>query len=449
MQLLSSCPPEAPDTVVVEKQDKTGDISTFFKNLRAGLTIDTLVWRKRSGPSGRLCISRYLPNLKTVILSSSTTTIGEWAFAHCEKLESVVVSGCLASIGKGAFQDSGLKTITLPETLEEIQANCFLGCHSLKMIDISPAAAIETIPDNFARDSAITTFRCPNRVKFICRDAFRDTNLEEIVLNEGLSGIEWGAFKETKLKSLHLPATLKHIEFPLDTIPRRCHISVNPENQHYLDGFFSGALVDRYGIMLHYPQDMVEDETLNVPHGVQSVRRPLLEALGITEIYLPETFRLTDFDLPHDIFPYTMKSVKVNIHNPDLADEDGVLYTREMRRLLYFPPCHTTRDFTVPASVSSVASKAFSSRTDSVVFMSDVILENDAFYGAEIHSCVFHGNVTAHLPFSKTHVFALELHKQTKSFSASDSRIDIIFFDAGYVTPVIKGLENTPTLIAA
>lgn len=59
----------------------------------------------------------------------------------------------------------------------------------------------------------------------------------------------------------------------------------------------------------------------------------------------------------------TMRAFTVDENNPNFASVDGVLYTKDMKTLLYYPAAKDTTTFTVPASVTTIAEGAFLNAT--------------------------------------------------------------------------------------
>ncbi len=59
----------------------------------------------------------------------------------------------------------------------------------------------------------------------------------------------------------------------------------------------------------------------------------------------------------------TMKAFTVDTNNPNFAAVDGVLYTKDMKTLLYYPAAKDATTFTVPATVTTIAEGAFLNAT--------------------------------------------------------------------------------------
>ena len=81
--------------------------------------------------------SSYRPNIKSVIIGSNVTSIGESAFYDCDGLTSVTIGDSVTSIGQSAFQYcSGLTSVTIPDSVTSIGNHAFYGCSGLTSVTI-------------------------------------------------------------------------------------------------------------------------------------------------------------------------------------------------------------------------------------------------------------------------------------------------------------------------
>ena len=76
-------------------------------------------------------------NIKSYVIPSSVTSIGDHAFSWCSSLSEIVISSSVTSIGKGAFSCSdSLSEIVIPSSVTSIGDWAFSWCHSLSEIVI-------------------------------------------------------------------------------------------------------------------------------------------------------------------------------------------------------------------------------------------------------------------------------------------------------------------------
>ena len=76
--------------------------------------------------------------LSEIVISSSVTSIGDLAFSDCDSLSEIVIPSSVTSIGDLAFSDCrSLSKIVIPSSVTSIGDYAFLGCRSLSEIVIS------------------------------------------------------------------------------------------------------------------------------------------------------------------------------------------------------------------------------------------------------------------------------------------------------------------------
>ena len=73
------------------------------------------------------------------------TSIGEYAFAYCNALTSIIIPDSVTNIGEWAFWNcNALTSITIPEGVTSIGSYAFNGCDSLKTVYVE---GVDTIPE--------------------------------------------------------------------------------------------------------------------------------------------------------------------------------------------------------------------------------------------------------------------------------------------------------------
>ena len=126
--------------------------------------------------------------LKSITIPSGITEVPDKTFEGCSALEEVVFEGEITSIGESAFYNCTALTseFSFP-ALTSIGKNAFARCTSLKKTEIG--GSLENLSEQ----------------------AFYDSGLEDITLNEGIKTIGSQAFYNCKLKSVAFPASVTEI----------------------------------------------------------------------------------------------------------------------------------------------------------------------------------------------------------------------------------------------
>jgi hypothetical protein len=139
----------APATVtfpaVTSLNDSWADVNTAVQNAGKYVILDlsdcTFDGNTISGhypPSGNdIAIIKDNPYITGIVLPSSLTSIGEFAFVVCTGLTSVTIPDGVTSIGELAFYGcTGLTSITIPNSVTSIGGYAFYGCTGLTSVTI-------------------------------------------------------------------------------------------------------------------------------------------------------------------------------------------------------------------------------------------------------------------------------------------------------------------------
>ena len=131
--------------------------------------------------------------LESVVVGSGITKISNEAFKDAEGLKEVEFEkgSKLEAIGNAAFQNTGLETITLPESPVVIGENAFTGNEALTSVDLG--GTTEVGKGAFTGNSALASVDF-GAVSTIGENAFSNTGLTEVVLPETSVTIGENAF---------------------------------------------------------------------------------------------------------------------------------------------------------------------------------------------------------------------------------------------------------------
>lgn len=162
-------------------------------------------------------------SLVSIVLPDGVTEIGNSAFFKCAKLESIHLSDSLKTIESDAFYDCiSLTKIVLPESMTSIADGAFTGS-GLKTVSVPDS--LKNRPENFdIEDGHLKKYlglggevTIPDSVKQIDARAFYGcTTVTGVVFPSSLKSIDEEAFFNTKIQAvfLALPETLTELLNP-------------------------------------------------------------------------------------------------------------------------------------------------------------------------------------------------------------------------------------------
>ncbi len=302
--------------------------------------------------------------LTSVTIPSSVTQIGKLAFFGCKELTAVTLPAGLVSIGSQAFQDcekltltderlpvmlttiggrafanSGITSVIIPATVKDMGSNGPFADSALDSIEF--ADGLKEIPTRACSGAAnLMNVTIPRTVTTIGSQAFFNCEkIEQVELSEGLSAIGNGAFGNSGIKEITIPASvinmgrtgpfggsgLTSIVFAegMETIPdRACN---NAEN---LVTATIPSTATSIGASAFFDCKALGD--INIPKGVTSIKSQAFSGCA---------------SLTFVQFPETLKSINRNA----------------------FAECEDLKSVWIPASVTTLESNVFKSCGDLVI----------------------------------------------------------------------------------
>ncbi len=135
--------------------------------------------------------------LNSITIPNSVTSIGNSAFYGCSDLTSVNIPNSVTSIGGYAFYHCyGLTSITIPSSVTEIGAGAFMGCRGLTSVTIP--SSVTLIGDGaFSGCSGLTSVTIPNRLTTIGERVFSGcSSLTSITIPKSVTNIGSNAFQD-------------------------------------------------------------------------------------------------------------------------------------------------------------------------------------------------------------------------------------------------------------
>ena len=181
----------------------------------------------------------HIPNetIKRICISEGILYLCTSAFYGLCVLQHVILPRTLRYIGAGSFCDTGLKQISIPDSVRYIGSRCFEGCKHLEECRL-PNHIDKIRASTFENCYSLRQIALPTNLQAIETDAFRSSGITMVSFPEGLRTIQSGAFVECEsLFSVMLPRSLTSIAANAFDSPE-----VNPLLTFYV---YSGS----YGLM--------------------------------------------------------------------------------------------------------------------------------------------------------------------------------------------------------
>lgn len=357
-----------------------------------------------------------------------------------DDIDTVYIQQGIQNIGSNAFEGcTNIKEIHIGQSVEKVGDAAFYQCKSLMKIEFSDALLVIG-KSAFGQCGSLKEIEIPSSVKTIGQDAFIDcTVLSNVILHEGLMEIQSGAFRYCKsLKKVDLPDTISTLGASAfyGTVIEQITVPINLTTCGYQSGSYNGFNGGLDGVF----SGCQNLKKVIFPMGIEEIPDGILaNSMGnvpITEIIIPDSVKkigkyaflgldyLENIELPEQLayigdsaFYYCRKLKyidipkyvnyigsecfrycdQINVYNVDPFNNqycslDGVLYSKDLTKLIRFPSARTGI-FYVDDKVIDIAAYAFSGCSLSMVSVSDSVksIGDAAFTGSSVLSQVVLG----------------------------------------------------------
>lgn len=201
-----------PDNTVYDSRDNCNAILETSSNKLILTCKNTRI------PDGITSIGSYAfayrNDLESITIPSSVTSIGDHAFLECYSLKTVNIPSGVQRIEEGTFQNCvRLTSIDIPESVQSFGPSAFEQCINLTSLNI-PSGTNIISSDMFCGCEMLTSVNIPSSVKKIDDYAFSGcSSLREIVIPNGVTSIGYGCFKYCdSLSYISLPSSVSQID---------------------------------------------------------------------------------------------------------------------------------------------------------------------------------------------------------------------------------------------
>ena len=278
--------------------------------------------------------------LTSITIPNSVTSIGTWAFNGCTGLTSITIGNSVTRIGVGAFEGcNGLTSITIPNSVTSISNWAFDRCTGLTSINVASENNYyssnngvlfnkkKTELIRYPQGKSQTSYTIPNSVTSIGYGAFSGcTGLTSITIPDSVTSIGSNAFEYcTGLTSITIPDSVTSIE--------------------------QRAFWGCSGLT-----------SITIPNSVTSIGDlAFYRCSSLTSITIPNSVTSIGYEAFNGCTGLT--SINVASGNNYYSGNNGILFNKKKTELIRYPEGKSQTSYTIPNSVTSIGSDAFSGCT--------------------------------------------------------------------------------------
>lgn len=268
--------------------------------------------------------------IKSIVIPDGVEEIGNSAFLNCTGLEKVILPSTLKTIGNTSFASCiNLTELQIPDGVTSIGVGAFQGCVNLQNI---------SIPDSVTTIGEMAFYWC--------------TGIQNISIPENVTEIKQMTFFGcVNLKTIKLPSTLTTIgEMAILGCDRLENIEVDVNNPNYSS--INGSLFDKSGETLIQYALGKTDKSYTIPESVKTIKIYALANMGnilISEIK-------SEFE---EEYGYTLE-IEAKVSDLTEIIIPQTVTTIETGAFAYLT---NIPEITIPSSVTSMGKGAFASWT--------------------------------------------------------------------------------------
>ncbi len=114
-------------------------------------------------------------NIKKVIVEQGVTSVGDYAFEDCDKLESITMAKSVSVLGSGSLKNSAVTELVVPEGMTTIKESACADCG--KLVSVQFSNTLVTVADRaFENNTSLREVYASESIKNIGANSFDGTN---------------------------------------------------------------------------------------------------------------------------------------------------------------------------------------------------------------------------------------------------------------------------------
>lgn len=354
-----------------------GQIVTFGQNTYQVLTAsapDFTLCFLGSTASGELIIPATVDD--GIDTEFTVTEVGGNENYKCSNVTAVVLPETVTKIKMASFNGAALESLYIPKSVVEISHS---DGYAWKK---APVYTVDSENPNFTTDSDGALYSKDMTALYGVPSAVALDNGTYTVA-ESVTDIYWDAFlRNNNLKKIILPKNLQSIELAFPSITYGC---LNLEAFEVASGgttnfrAIDGVLFDG-NTLVNYPEGK-KTETYTVPDGVTEIAQyaivdnsymkniDLNDVTKLNPASLTSDFNLETVTLPKNLSDEgvegaivsctSIKAFNVPVDCVNFTGVDGVVFSKDMKTLYFYPPNKEGTSYSIPADVDKIGTWAF------------------------------------------------------------------------------------------
>mgnify|MGYP002587802409 CR=1 FL=1 len=351
---------ELPDTVITIGEGAFANTASDGIVLRKVIIPYTVKEIKQNAFNGNNTIEEVEFQTKS---GKGVTKIGDFAFANCTNLKSIVIPDTVTDIGAGGIANcSALKKLVIPSTLNSISDNVFYGSNSIEEINIKDGSG-------FVYENGMLINKNRTNIYYLSESA---VNIETFIVPQGITTLGANLLRNNKIKKVVIPSSVNYIEVDFFT-SNVDEIEIATDNPKYIvsnDAIYSKDKKILYMYFSKGSEVTLEDGVTTIgPKAFKNARASIIKLpqsvkeLSADAIYTSYVKKVVIGENINNINRYAFYACDLDLEmkkNNYYIWADGLLYNKDKTKVIECTK--NLQQVEIPEGVVEIGDNAFQSR---------------------------------------------------------------------------------------